>query len=288
MSRLDVRERDLPRLLDVVASLREVGPHAPTQVGDEPVLVAAAGPPGPGVPWHCLELLRCLLGADELDLHGMDTAAQRHFFVQDVDAEGPAEYCVEAAHRPRIDFRTSSLAAELGAGADQEDAFWASYLASPCSLPDRTGDWSAVIGSEHQSRREAVEWSRQLGYPLVHDLFSAAPVGPSRQVRLLAWRHGWGDFGERERGYLELVKPHVVDAWRRSFATASPLTGAQRHVLALVRDGLTNRQVARELGISEATVRTHLQNVYAALGVTNRVAAVSAAFGADGPGAFTG
>ena len=39
--------------------------------------------------------------------------------------------------------------------------------------------------------------------------------------------------------------------------------------------GLTNRQVARRMQIAEGTVRKHLENVYASLGVTNRVHAVS-------------
>ncbi len=40
--------------------------------------------------------------------------------------------------------------------------------------------------------------------------------------------------------------------------------------------GLTNRQIGRELGISEGTVRKHLEHVYARLGVTNRMSAVAA------------
>jgi DNA-binding CsgD family transcriptional regulator len=38
---------------------------------------------------------------------------------------------------------------------------------------------------------------------------------------------------------------------------------------------MTNRQVARQLGVSEATVRKHLENIYARLGVQNRAEAVS-------------
>ncbi len=83
---------------------------------------------------------------------------------------------------------------------------------------------------------------------------------------------------------MALVKPHFAEAWRRAQASSRTLTQGQRRVLELVRDGQTNRQVARELGISEATVRTHLQNAYAALGVSNRVAAVGAAFGASDAG----
>ena len=44
------------------------------------------------------------------------------------------------------------------------------------------------------------------------------------------------------------------------------LTDRETDVLALVADGLTNRAVARKLGISEATVKTHLAHVYTKLG----------------------
>ena len=56
------------------------------------------------------------------------------------------------------------------------------------------------------------------------------------------------------------------------------LTDRETEVLALVADGLTNRAVARKLGISEATVKTHLAHVYTKLGVLDRAAAVREAW----------
>jgi DNA-binding CsgD family transcriptional regulator len=50
----------------------------------------------------------------------------------------------------------------------------------------------------------------------------------------------------------------------------------EREILALVARGLTNAEVARELWISRGTVRKHLDNVYARLGVHTRTAAVAA------------
>jgi DNA-binding NarL/FixJ family response regulator len=49
-------------------------------------------------------------------------------------------------------------------------------------------------------------------------------------------------------------------------------------VLALIAQGLTNREVAARLFISEATVKTHLVHIYSKLDVTDRAAAVAAAF----------
>lgn len=44
-----------------------------------------------------------------------------------------------------------------------------------------------------------------------------------------------------------------------------------------VRRGLRNREVARSLHLSEATVRTHLIHIYGKLGVDNRTSAVNVA-----------
>jgi DNA-binding NarL/FixJ family response regulator len=53
----------------------------------------------------------------------------------------------------------------------------------------------------------------------------------------------------------------------------SPLTPKQAQVLGLVAEGLPNRLVARRLGISEKTVKAHLTQIYAALGVSDRTQA---------------
>jgi DNA-binding CsgD family transcriptional regulator len=48
------------------------------------------------------------------------------------------------------------------------------------------------------------------------------------------------------------------------------LTPSEMRVVALVRRALRNREIARELGISEATVGVHLRHVYKKLGVRSR------------------
>ncbi|SEF31943.1 DNA-binding response regulator, NarL/FixJ family, contains REC and HTH domains [Amycolatopsis pretoriensis] len=57
-----------------------------------------------------------------------------------------------------------------------------------------------------------------------------------------------------------------------------PLSQRELEVLTLVARGSTNKEAAKKLFISEATVKTHLIHVYAKLGVNDRAAAVAVAF----------
>jgi DNA-binding NarL/FixJ family response regulator len=55
--------------------------------------------------------------------------------------------------------------------------------------------------------------------------------------------------------------------------TATELSGREREVLALVAEGLPNKQIARRLGISEKTVKAHLTSVFQQIDVTDRTQA---------------
>jgi DNA-binding NarL/FixJ family response regulator len=59
----------------------------------------------------------------------------------------------------------------------------------------------------------------------------------------------------------------------RGPAPASQLSDREREVLQLVTRGLSNKLIARELGISEKTVKAHLTTVFQRIGVTDRVQA---------------
>ncbi|MEO3972310.1 response regulator transcription factor [Streptomyces sp. CAU 1734] len=74
------------------------------------------------------------------------------------------------------------------------------------------------------------------------------------------------------------VASRLVGAVRNPAGPGAPLSAREREVLALVARGTSNREVARELFISEATVKTHLTHLYGKLGVKDRAAAVAAAY----------
>src|SRR5690606_14776128 len=60
-------------------------------------------------------------------------------------------------------------------------------------------------------------------------------------------------------------------------ARALGLTARERAVLDVLAAGQSNKQIARTLGISPNTVKTHVSNLYAKLGVERRTHAVQAA-----------
>ncbi|MCM2394213.1 response regulator [Streptomyces albipurpureus] len=71
------------------------------------------------------------------------------------------------------------------------------------------------------------------------------------------------------------VASRVMDRMR---GTGSPtLTERERDILGQLGRGLGNREIARALFISEATVKTHLGRIYAKLGVDTRAGAVAVA-----------
>jgi DNA-binding NarL/FixJ family response regulator len=58
-------------------------------------------------------------------------------------------------------------------------------------------------------------------------------------------------------------------------ADDSPLTPRETEILTLIGQGLSNKAVARRLGISVHTVKFHLEALFESLGATNRAEAVA-------------
>lgn len=107
---------------------------------------------------------------------------------------------------------------------------------------------------------------------LRHEVGVALPCAPNqRNVVVLSRQRG--DFSERDRAMLLLLRPHLAAAVHRWATPAPLLTPRQTQVLALVRAGLTDVQIARSLGITEATVGKHLEHIYARTGAHSRVQA---------------
>jgi DNA-binding CsgD family transcriptional regulator len=172
-------------------------------------------------------------------------------------------------------------------------AYWTHYRASQlCSYPVRTGDLRSIIkysdfysARQYHSTPMYTDHDRPLG--IEHHLMLCLPEAPpgttatpERHVRLYFNRGPGPDFSERDRAILTLLRPHLHRAYRVAEQRRHPvprLTPRQNELLRLLAAGRTNSQIARQLGISEGTVRTHLETIYDKLGVSSRTAAVTRA-----------
>jgi DNA-binding CsgD family transcriptional regulator len=180
--------------------------------------------------------------------------------------------------------------------------FWQNYWAcESCSYADRSGDLRTVtkISDFYSTRR----WHGTGHYAdnvkpagLEHKLQVCLPAGPApgpgiggprRSVQLAFWRERGPDFSERDRALLGLLRPHLYQAYRdaeRRHSGTLQLTPRQWDLLRLAAGGYTNSQIGTRLGVSEGTVRKHLENIYGRLQVSSRMAAVARAFPDLSPG----
>lgn len=74
-----------------------------------------------------------------------------------------------------------------------------------------------------------------------------------------------------------VLAPVVAASLTRASSSPDSLTARELEVLSLVAEGASNRQIARRLFLSEATVKTHLAHAFDKLQAENRTAAVAAA-----------
>jgi DNA-binding CsgD family transcriptional regulator len=151
-----------------------------------------------------------------------------------------------------------------------------------------------TVGARKYSDYLSAREFRRLG--LYHEV--ARPLGVEDMFRLwlspdgadgarLEFDRPARDFSERDRSVLDLLLPHLrqfrANALRRTpfSPQGRDLSEREREIVALVAEGRTNREIARLLWISPGTVRKHLDNIYAKLGVHTRAAAAVAT---QGPG----
>jgi DNA-binding CsgD family transcriptional regulator len=225
--------------------------------------------PDAGLPESLLADLMGQIRCDVIAFEGFDSELQQTRFVQSIPDRGD------------------------GVVEDLDPVHWQHYWhCQPCSYPDRTGDLRRVVTiADFYSARQwhSVGTYCDIYRPqgLEHDLMLTLPAphgpgtGPGRTVRLFFFRGPGPQFSERDRALLTLLRPHLHQAYLDAERRRNPvpqLTPRQTALLHLVAAGHTNTQIARRLGISQATVRTHLEHIYQRLQVTSRTAAVTRAF----------
>lgn len=125
------------------------------------------------------------------------------------------------------------------------------------------------------------EICRPLGINHVMKLFFAVGETGASMLCLESQRRA---FSDRDRALLDVLAPHLALIRQRHLRVAStvetPAASAllgprEREILRLVASGMTNREIAAVLFIAIGTVRKHLDNIYAKLGVRSRAQAVA-------------
>jgi DNA-binding CsgD family transcriptional regulator len=154
----------------------------------------------------------------------------------------------------------------------------------------RSGNWRATIGAYRAAAQHAAS---------IHELLYEARANSGLALSLLEL----GDTESKNEGRERLSLAHSVlsrlnarpdmercEAGAKQFGlrprqrrasaanrTPGALTRREREVLALVVNGLTNRQIAQRLTISEKTAEGHVGNILAKLSVSSRVKAAELA-----------
>ncbi|HWB66646.1 MAG TPA: response regulator transcription factor [Mycobacteriales bacterium] len=77
---------------------------------------------------------------------------------------------------------------------------------------------------------------------------------------------------------VEMVTAVPVSPNAAANPPGGPLTERETEVVRLMAEGLNNREIAQRLFVTEATVKTHVNNVFGKLAVNDRAAAVAWAF----------
>ncbi|MEU5427242.1 response regulator transcription factor [Streptomyces olivoreticuli] len=112
-----------------------------------------------------------------------------------------------------------------------------------------------------------------------HVMSGEAGLSPNVQRRLLERLSGPEAEGSPARAAAAgspLREPVPGVAPRRELPDG--LTAREAEVLSLVAEGLSNAEIARRLHVSTATVKTHINNLFAKTGVRDRAQAVRYAF----------
>ena len=250
MSAVAVRQPDLRTLAGMITAERADIPPA-------------------GLPLSLLSDLMSQIRCDTVSCAGLDSNRRQTWFSQAIpDDHGTSQQSVDQEH-------------------------WEHYSQDPFdTYPERTGDLRSIVKiSDFYSARQwhatGVYHDHYRRYGLEHELQLCLPVAPEqaggrgRTVRLWFTRGTGPDFSERDRALLTLLRPHLhqayLDAERRR-CPVPQLTPRHWDLLHLVADGHTNAQIGRRLGITEGTVRKHLENIYTRLQVSSRTAAITRAF----------
>lgn len=72
-------------------------------------------------------------------------------------------------------------------------------------------------------------------------------------------------------------RSNIIEARLAERAARPKLTRRELEVIGLMAQAMRNKEIGAALGVSEQTVQVHVKNIFAKLGVADRIAAINAA-----------
>jgi DNA-binding CsgD family transcriptional regulator len=210
-----------------------------------------------------VQLLQTLLPCEGIVWNGVDMRDRTAF----VFGDPPEAYDTEVA----------GLLLEL----DDHPMIEAYVNGSP-ALTSRPLRMSDLIGD--RAFRRTRTWS-ELFRPRGIDHQVTVPTGGNLRTAADGWslNRAGRDFSDRELALVRSLQPLLISLERAgrwqptatATETSARLTSRELEVLALLADGLTAHAIASRLRVSPATVRKHLEHIYAKLGRRDRLQAVT-------------
>ncbi|WP_436845025.1 response regulator [Streptomyces roseoverticillatus] len=203
--------------------------------------------------------------------------------IEVVGEAGGGEEAVVLAARLRPDVVLMDL--QLGPGMDGIEAT-RRIVTEAATRSDSSGTSPAISATPTTASRTAAGAERGSPYVLVlttydtdADITRAIDAGATGYL-LKAERPEelFSAIRAAAEGRTTLSPPVASRVMARARGTGRPsLTDRERDILGQLARGLGNREIARALFISEATVKTHLGRIYDKLGVDTRAGAVAVA-----------
>jgi DNA-binding NarL/FixJ family response regulator len=143
-----------------------------------------------------------------------------------------------------------------------------------CQLPDMDGPAVAVALREREIPARVLALSAYDDLKYIRGLLAAGATGyllKNEAVEVVVAAVQAAAMG---RAFFSATVAAQLAQLARPEPLVEPPTAREREVLAELALGRTNAEIARQLGISERTVRFHMENLFGRLGVENRVEAV--------------
>jgi len=186
-----------------------------------------------------------------------------------------------AVHSGNHDRALTQLAAELAVAQRQGRSYRQIKLLALDALAQRA---RGNDNHAHRSLRRALQLAEPGGFvrlfldegekilPLLHDehaVLASETSGEGAALRAFVAR------------LLDAAGQHAEQAARphgdSGFQPLEPLTDREKDILVYLANGVSNKEIARRIFVSENTVKFHLKNIYSKLAVSSRLQAINAA-----------